>query len=220
MPPWCFPCCPISPFLPPWCFPGAMRAVQLVLSCLAGASLVIWTAWGTREAPGRQERINWIACEAPGRHQGGRKEPFRQLGRHQGGTRETCSTGLPIEFRFWKGAGFCITFKTISMAIGLVRGTSWGGLHGWLPVGEAPGRQERINWIACEAPARHQGGRKEPFGQLGRHQGGARETCSTGLPIEFRFWKGAGFCITLTQFQWRSARFAANPGVGSTVGCP
>ena len=31
---------------------------------------------GTREAPGRQERINWTACEAPGKHQGGRKGPI------------------------------------------------------------------------------------------------------------------------------------------------
>ena len=38
--------------------------------------------------------------------------------------------------RFWKGAGFCITFNTISMAIGPVRGKSWGGLHGWLPVAQ------------------------------------------------------------------------------------
>ena len=26
---------------------------------------------------------------------------------------------------------------------------------------EAPGRQERINWTACEAPGRHQGGTRE-----------------------------------------------------------
>ena len=97
---------------------------------------------GTREAPGRQERVNWTACEAPGRHQGGRKGPIGQPGRHQdqldslrdtreagknhlnslGGTRETRSTGLPIGSRFWKGAGFCITVNTISMAIGSVRG--------------------------------------------------------------------------------------------------
>ena len=91
---------------------------------------------GTREAPGRQERINWTACDAPGRHQGGRKEPFAPPGRHEGGTRETRRTGLPIESRFWKGAGFCIIFNTISMAIGPVRGKSWGGLHGWLPVAQ------------------------------------------------------------------------------------
>ena len=53
-----------------------------------------------------------------------------------GGTRETRSTGTPIESRFWKGAGFCLTFNTISMAIGPVRGRSWGGLHGWLPVAQ------------------------------------------------------------------------------------
>ena len=99
----------------------------------------------------------------PARHQGGtrgRKEPFRQTGRHQGGTRETCSTGLPIESRFWKGAGFCLTFNTISMANGPVRGKSWGGRHGRLPSRQL---------------ARHQGGRKGSVGQLARHQGGTRE---------------------------------------------
>ena len=109
----------------------------------------IWTAW---EAPGRQERINWTAWRHQGgrkgsigqlaRHQGGRKEPPGQPGRHQGGTRETCSTGLPIEFRFWKGAGFCLTFNTISMANGPVRGTSWGGLHGRLPSTDWKGTRE------------------------------------------------------------------------------
>ena len=91
---------------------------------------------GTREAPRRQERINWTACEAPGRHQGGRKEQFAPPGKHWGGTRETRRTSLPIESRFWRGAGFCITVNTISMANGPVRGKSWGGLHGWLPVAQ------------------------------------------------------------------------------------
>ena len=86
----------------------------------------------------------------PARHQGGRKESIGQPARHQGGTREvgtnhldnlggTREAGkdqLPIESRFWKGAGFCITFDTISMAIGPGRGKSWGGLHGWLPVAQ------------------------------------------------------------------------------------
>ena len=65
---------------------------------------------------------------------------------------------------------------------------------------EAPGRQERTNWTACEAPGRHQGtareapgrqertildslkgtreapGRQERLiGQPGRHQGDTRE---------------------------------------------
>ena len=39
---------------------------------------------------------------------------------------------------------------------------------------DAPQRQERTNWTACEAPGMHQGGRKGPFGQPGRHQGGTR----------------------------------------------
>ena len=45
-----------------------------------------------------------------------------------------------------------------------LRGTREVGKTAW----EAPGRQERINWAAIEAPGRHQGGRKEPFGQPGR----------------------------------------------------
>ena len=40
---------------------------------------------------------------------------------------------------------------------------------------EAPGRQERTNWTAWEAPGRHQGGRKGLIGQPGWHQKGARE---------------------------------------------
>ena len=31
---------PFRALLPPWCLPGASQAVQLVLSCLPGASLV------------------------------------------------------------------------------------------------------------------------------------------------------------------------------------
>ena len=128
---------------------------------------------GTREAPGRSERTIWTAWEAPGRRQGGRKGSIGQPVRHQGGTREagknqlhrlggtreTRRAGLPIESRFWKGAGFCIIFNTISMAIGPVRGKSWGGLHGWLPVaqtglesaarsfnGERPGSRQILGW--------------------------------------------------------------------------
>ena len=44
---------------------------------------------------------------------------------------------------------------------------------------EAPGRHQGGRkgpfWTAWEAPGRHQGGRKGPFGQPGRHQGGTRE---------------------------------------------
>ena len=152
--------------------------------------------------------------------------------------------GLPIESRFWKGAGFCITFNTISMAIGPVRGKSWGGLHGWLPVAQLArhqgGRKGSIGQPA-EAPGRHQEGRKEPFGQLGRHQGGrkesigkparhqrgtreagknhhqggTRETRRTGLPIKSRFWKGAGFCITFNTIS-----MAIGPVCGKSWGGP
>ena len=112
-----------------------------------------------REAPGRQENTIWTAREAPGeagsigqpaRHLGGTREVgtnhldslggTREAEKDQldslRGTREARRTGLPIEFRFWKGARFCITCNTTSMAIGPVRGKSWGGLHGWLPVAQ------------------------------------------------------------------------------------
>ena len=42
-----------------------------------------------------------------------------------------------IESRFWTGAGFCLNFSTTSMANGPVRGKSWGGPHGRLPVAQA-----------------------------------------------------------------------------------
>ena len=110
---------------------------------------ITWTAC---EAPGRHQGGRKEPFGQPGRHQGGRKGSVgqgtreagknhldslggtREAGKDQlGGTREACSTGWPIESRFWKGAGFCITFNTISMANGPVRGKSWGGLHGRLP---------------------------------------------------------------------------------------
>ena len=134
---------------------------------------------GGRKGPFGQPERHQGRHEAPGRHQRGRKEPFGQLarrqkgrkgsigqsagqpGRHQGGTRETCSAGLPIEFRFWKGAGFCLTFNTISMANGPVRGTSWGGLHGRLPSTDWKGlfgqpERHQEGRTACEAPGRQE----------------------------------------------------------------
>ena len=39
--PPCSLACPNAPFLPPWCLLGASQAVQLVVSCLPGASLVL-----------------------------------------------------------------------------------------------------------------------------------------------------------------------------------
>ena len=34
------------------------------------------------------------------------------------------------------------------------------------------------------------------------------------------FGRAPDFASILVQLQWRPARFAANPGVGPTVGCP
>ena len=96
-----------------------------------------------------------------------------------GGTREAPGrlvARLPIE----SGAGFCIILNTISMAIGPVRGKSWGGLHGWLPVAQAStglpltGRHQRGRKGLCGQPEKHQGGRKGLIGQLARHQGGRK----------------------------------------------
>ena len=89
VPPWRLAGRPVTPFLPPWCLPGASQAVQMVLSCLPGASLV------------PRKLSNWS------------------------------------ESRLWTGAGFCLNFSTASMANGPVRGKSWGGPHGRLPVAQA-----------------------------------------------------------------------------------
>ena len=84
-------------------------------SCLCEApgrqERIHWTAC---EAPGRQERIHWTACEAPGR-----------LGSTVGCLchRQDPEPGCVVKLNF-------------SLAIGLVRGKSWGGLHGWLPVAQ------------------------------------------------------------------------------------
>ena len=86
---------------------------------------------GTREAGKDQLDSLQGTREAPGR----------------GGTRETCSAGLPIESRFWKGAGFCLTFNTISMANGPVRGKSLGGLHGRLPLVKGLGCNNVKSWF-------------------------------------------------------------------------
>ena len=129
----------------------------------------------------------------------------------------------------------CVVKLNFSLAIGSVRGKSWGGLHDWLPVPqrpnhlcfisfcsqslhlnkwscglvaktlalgplmskrswvqvlpgsfvlpsflcEAPGKQERINWTACEAPG----------------------------------------CVVRLYFSLAIGPIAANPRVGSTAGC-
>ena len=142
------------------CLPGASQAVQLVLSAPGrhqGGRKLHWGGTrhqgGTREA-GKDQLDNLGGTrEAGKRHldslRGTREagkdsldslRGAREAGKDQldslRGTREIRRTGLPIESRFWKGAGFCITSNTISMANGSVRGKSWGGLHGWLPVAQ------------------------------------------------------------------------------------
>ena len=84
----------------------------------------------------------------------------------QGGTREAGKNYLDSLWTAWE-------------ALGRQERTNWTAC-------EAPGTQERTIWTACEV-GRHkgctrgvkgnpdQGGRKGPFGQPGRHQGGTRE---------------------------------------------
>ena len=88
-----------------------------------------------RRAPGTREAGKDQLDSLQGTREAG-KNHLNSLG----GTRETRSTGMPIESRFWKGAGFCLTFNTISMAIGPVRGKSWGGAPAQLFVARAPSR--------------------------------------------------------------------------------
>ena len=122
-----------------------MSRIRVLGCCLPGSiGFRVWglppLAWGL---PGRHQRGRIGSIGQPGRHQGGRKGSIGQPGgtREAGkdqldslrGTKEACIAGLPIESRFWKGAGFCLTFNTTSMANGPVRGKSWGGRHGRLP---------------------------------------------------------------------------------------
>ena len=128
LPFWCLAGCPIGPFLPPWCLPGASQAVELVLSCLPGASQAVQMVIsclpgaslvplsclpGASLAPRRLSKWSFPASLVP-----------RRLSNWS-------------ESRFWTGAGFCLNFSTTSMANGPVRGRSWGGPHGRLPVAQA-----------------------------------------------------------------------------------
>ena len=127
------------------------------------------------EAPGRQERINWTACEAPG----DTREAGKSLLDSLGGAREAQGRLVAQDCRSNRGAGFCLTFNTTSMANGPVRGKSWGGLHARLPSTEMPLRgtreagKDQLDSLrgtrearkkSIGQPARHQGGRKEPIG--------------------------------------------------------
>ena len=113
---------------------------------------------GTREAPGRQESTNWTACEAPGRQE--RTIDWDSLaweapGRHQGGRK-----GL---WTAWEAPGRHQGGRKGQSAV-----RHQGGRKGWTAweaSREAPGRQERTNWTACEAPWRP--GRQESLDRIG-----------------------------------------------------
>ena len=46
------------------------------------------------------------------------------------------SLGFRVKIFLLEGRRILYNFNTIPMAIGPVRGKSWGGLHGWLPVAQ------------------------------------------------------------------------------------
>ena len=82
---------------------GTKEAGKDQLDCLQGTREVgksqLDSLGGTRKAPRRQERINWTAREAPGRQERTICTAWEAPGRHQG------EASLPIESRFWRGAG-------------------------------------------------------------------------------------------------------------------
>ena len=90
------------------------------------------TKWTACEAPGRQERTNWTACEAPGKQERTNWTAWKPPGGHQGGRK------LPF--------GQPGRHQGDTREAGRDHLDSLGGTR------DAPGRQERTNWIACEAP--------------------------------------------------------------------
>ena len=108
VPPWCLAGCPMDPFLP------ASQAVQMVLSCLPGAAPV-------SKCFSAASRVS-VA------------QGFRGTDSSSKGPRGLATR---VDSRFWTGAGFCLSFSTTSMANSPVRGKSWGGPHGRLPVAQA-----------------------------------------------------------------------------------
>ena len=114
------------PFPPPWCLPAASQAFQMVLSCLLVPPWCLGPPWclqvcpnGPFCLPGASQAVQMVLSCLPGA-----SLVPRRLSNWS-------------ESRFWTGAGFCLNFSTTSMANGPVRGKSWDGLHGRLPVAQA-----------------------------------------------------------------------------------
>ena len=118
----------------------ASQAVQLILSCLPGASLV--PPWCLAGCPNGPFLLAWCLpgvqmrfCGLPGvRSTGSSSKGFRGTDSSSKGPRGLATR---VESRFWTGAGFCLRFRTTSMANSPVRGKSQGGPHGRLPVAQA-----------------------------------------------------------------------------------
>ena len=163
LPPWCLPGCPKGPFLPFWHLPGASQAVpngpflppwqvpprlsQMPPWCLPGASLVPrglskWSFPARWCLPGASPGCpKVLSCLVPPRCRNAFLQPpgcpskgFRGADSSSKGPRGLAAR---VDSRFWTGAGFCLNFSTTSMANGPVRGKSWGGPHGRLPVAQA-----------------------------------------------------------------------------------
>ena len=138
------------------CLPGTSlvppRLSQMVLSCLPGASLVPrglskwsfparWCLPGASQAVQRSfpawclPGVQMLFCSLPGaRSTGSSSKGFRGTDSFSKGPRGLATR---VDSRFWTGAGFCLRFSTTSMANSPVRGKSWGGPHGRLPVAQA-----------------------------------------------------------------------------------
>ena len=117
VPPWCLAGCPNGPFLLAGAFLVPPQAVQ--------RSFPAWCLRG----------VQMLFCSLPGaRSTGSSSKGFRGTDSSSKGPRGLATR---VDSRFWTGAGFCLNFSTTSMANGPVRGKSWGGPHGRLPVAQA-----------------------------------------------------------------------------------
>ena len=113
---WSFP----ASLVPPWCLAVCPISPFLLPWCLAGCPngpfLLAW--W----RPGVQMRFCGLRVSVA--------QGFRGTDSSSKGPRGLATR---VDSRFWTGAGF----STTSMANSPVRGKSWGGPHGRLPVVQA-----------------------------------------------------------------------------------
>ena len=75
-----------------------------------------------------------------------------------------------------------------------------------------------VQMLFCSLPgARSTGSSSKGFRGTDSSSKGPRGLATR---VDSRFWTGTGFCLNFSTTSMATARFAANPGVGPTVGCP